>query len=181
MSAAPDGRKSVLLVLPQEGYDAGQFRYTWTSLRSRGVNCRVASPVKDKAVGGIDFYYPEVALDQADPAGFDAVLFIGGPGAEKLWANAHAQLLAQKVASRGGLVGGIGTGVVVLGKAGLLQGARVTGDSSCKGLLQELGARYSGSQVEPRWLRSNPKKIVTAVDTGAAIRFGQRVARDLGL
>jgi len=179
MIASPNGRKTVLLVLPQEGYDAGEFRYTWTSLRSRGIDCKVASPVKDKAVGGIDFYYPEFALDQADSAAFDGVLFLGGPGAEQLWENTQAQALAKKMAAKGGLVGGIGRGVVTLGKAGLLKGVRVTGNPSCKEMLEKLGARYSGSQVEPRWLRSNPKRVVTAFDAGAAIRFGQRVARDL--
>lgn len=171
--------KRVLLVLPHKGFDEEEFRSTRSSLRKSGVDCKVASTSTEKAEGGVDYYFPEYTLDQVQVDEYDGIVFMGGEGADSLWDNSTAQNLAKQFASKGKIVASIGRGVGVLAKSGVLGSTRVTGDPGCKDVVERSGAKFTSSQVEPRWLRGNPKKIVTAFDSGATQRFGQRIVRDL--
>lgn len=176
---ATSNKKRVLIVLPHQGYDEEQFRTTWVSLRNRAVECKVASTSKEKAVGGIDYFFPDFTLEEVDTTTFDGVVFIGGEGADSLADQPKAQEIAKKVSAQGGVVGGIGRGVGALAKAHLLKGLRSTGDPQLKAMIEQLGAKYTGGQVEPRWLHGNPRKIVTALDAGATFLFGRRILSSL--
>ncbi len=178
---AETNHKKVLFVIPPDGFDAEEFRTTRASLRRKGIGGLVASTAKDKVVGGKDYYVPELALDEADMSSFDAVVFIGGPGADRLAQDAKALDLARRSFAEGKLVAAIGRGVLVLARAGILKNIEVTGDPAVKDEIQSCGAKFTGSQIEPRWLEENTTHIVTANDSGASLRFGTRIARDLGL
>lgn len=175
----PPVGKRILFVMPPEGFHAEEFRSTLSSLRRHGMFCKVASTTTEKVVGGIDYYLPEMTFEQVDLNAWDGVVFLGGAGAAKLADLPKAIEIARAVHKAGKLVAAIGAGTVLLAKAGLLQGHRATGDATAKPIVESSGAKFTGAQIEPQWLHGNPHRIVTAADSGASHRFGQRIARDL--
>lgn len=171
--------KRILIVLPFKGYNEEEFRSTRVSMRKSGIDCKVVSTSTDKAEGGIDFYYPEFTFETVNADEFDGLIFMGGEGADQIADNPKAIELARKFASNKKLVGSIGRGIASLAKAGVINGVHVTGDPALKDTVEKAGAKYSPTQIEPRWLHDNKKRVVTAYDSGASIRFGQRIVRDL--
>lgn len=142
--------------------------------------CKVASTTTEKVTGGIDYYLPDMTLDKVELGSWDAFVCLGGEGSVKFAENSQVVGLVRSAHQTGKLVAGIGAGSLLLAKAGLLSGRRVTGEPGVKSALEAAGAKFTGAQVEPQWLHGNPHKIVTAADSGASHRFGQRIVRDLG-
>ncbi len=172
MSAA--ATKRALILLPQEGFDDEAYRHVRAYLGTRAVQVEVASPATSLARGErVDETAPDLSFDAIDPSRYDAAIVIGGIGAESLADDARAHRILRGVAEKGGVVGATGTAVLVLGRAGLLRGKRVTGDASQNGRLAEAGARWKGGEfvVDGR--------VVTGRE-GSALRFASRVGALLG-
>ncbi|HET6203475.1 MAG TPA: DJ-1/PfpI family protein [Planctomycetota bacterium] len=172
MSAA--ATKRALLLLPQEGFDDETYRHVRAYLGNRGVEARVASGALSLAKGErVDETAPDLALDAVDPASFDAAIVIGGEGGASLADDPRAHRILRGVAEKGGVVGAAGSGVLVLARAGLLKGKKVTGDASQIGQLVESGARWKGGEVV------TDGRCVTA-GPGAGLRFAAKIGLLLG-
>ncbi len=171
MSAAT---KRALVILPQEGFDDEAYRHVRAYLGTRAVQVEVAASATSLAKGErVDETAPDVSLDAAEPGKYDAAIVIGGIGAEALADDARAHRILRAVAEKGGVVGATGPAVLVLARAGLLKGRKVTGDAAQNGRLSEHGARWKGGEVVV------DGKVVTGRE-GSALRFASRVGALLG-
>jgi putative intracellular protease/amidase len=171
MSAAT---KRALLILPQEGFDDEAYRHVRAYLGTRAVRVEVAAAATLLAKGErVDETAPDLALDSTDPSLYDAAIVIGGQGGETLADDARAHRILRAVAEKGGVVGATGSAVLVLARAGLLEGKKVTGDAAQNGRLAECGARWKGGEVVV------DGKVVTGRE-GSALRFAARVGVLLG-
>jgi protease I len=116
-----------------------------------------------------------IALDQADPDDYDAVLFVGGAGAEVFFDDPAAHSLAKHTLEDMRVLGAICIAPSILARAGLLDGKRATAFESQHRDLVEHGALWTGDPV------TVSGRVITANGPEAAHEFGTAVARALGM
>lgn len=116
-----------------------------------------------------------IALAQADPDDYDAILFVGGSGASVFFDDPYAHSLAKHALEDMRVVGAICIAPSILARAGLLDGKRATAFESQEPDLVEHGALWTGEAV------TVSGRIITANGPKAAHDFGTAVAHALGM
>lgn len=170
LSQVEAGVKKAVMIIAQNDFRDEELFETKKVLESGGVSVTVASttrgPVKGMLGGTAtpDMLVKDVSMDD-----YDALIFVGGSGAQQYWADATAHALANKAYASGKVTAAICIAPVTLAKAGLLKGRKATVWSSEAGQLAALGAQYTGSDVEQDGL------IITASGPTAARAFGKKV------
>ncbi len=112
-------------------------------------------------------------VDELDPAAYDALALVGGPGALEHLDNPKVHGLFARAAAAGKLIGAICISPVVLAHAGLLKGRTVTCWPDGAPELEKAGAKYTGSELEV------DGKLITASGPVPAKRYGQAIAEAL--
>jgi protease I len=117
-------------------------------------------------------------LSNLNVADFDAVVFIGGPGALDYLDNENSYKVARETIEKNKILGSICISPVILAKAGVLSGKRATVwssplDRSPVKILKENGAIYEDKDVV------QDGKIITANGPAAAEEFGQKLVEVL--
>jgi protease I len=115
----------------------------------------------------------DVLLSDASADEYDAIMFIGGPGAFEYFDDPIALNLAQDFYNAGKLTTAICAAPSILANAGLLEGKTVTCWDGEAGTLKEAGANYTGGSVEVDGL------IVTGNGPMSATAFGETIAKAL--
>jgi len=171
MTATLNGKK-VLMIIAAEGFQDQEFAQPCNLLTGLGAAVKVACSRKDKAVGifGREIK-PDLSLDECRVDDYDAVVFIGGPGAAEYFNNAQAQALARDAVSRGKVLGAICIAPATLANAGVLKGRKATSFPSEQNRLAENGAQLVKQSVVV------DGKLVTAVGPQAAKEFAETLAR----
>ncbi|MHB0995939.1 MAG: DJ-1/PfpI family protein [Elusimicrobiales bacterium] len=112
-------------------------------------------------------------IDEIDPAGYDALALVGGPGALEHLDNPKVHALFRRAAELGKVWGAICISPVVLAHAGLLRGRTVTCWPDGAPELEKAGAKYTGSELEI------DGKLITASGPVPAKKYGQAMAEAL--
>jgi len=120
----------------------------------------------------------DILVKNADAKEYEAVVFVGGPGAFKYLDDADAHKLAQSALKQNKILGAICIAPVALAKAGVLKNknATVWSSSMDKSAVRELeknGANYKDQNV----VQDN--RIITANGPEAAREFGEAIVRVL--
>jgi len=94
----------------------------------------------------------DIDLDDLDAADFDAIVFIGGPGALSNLDNADSYRIAKDSISQNKLLASICVTPAILAKAGVLSGKKATVwtsplDKSAKKILEDNGAIFQDEEV----------------------------------
>jgi len=113
-----------------------------------------------------------VLLENLDVSGFEAVVFVGGPGALDHLDNTESYGVARDVIRQGKVLAAICISPTILAKAGVLEGKRATVWSNSLNrdpvrVLEENGAIFENKDVVV------DGKIVTGNGPGAAREFGK--------
>jgi len=138
---------------------------------SRGAVVHTASVSPGTAVGRFGLTTTaEVSVADADPAGYDAVVFVGGAGAEVFFDDPDAHDLAKRAYDLGKVVAAICVAPSILAHAGLLNGRRATSFPDREADLTAYGAAWTGQRV------TIDAPFVTANGPDAAYEFGEAVA-----
>lgn len=121
----------------------------------------------------------DIKLSDLNVSDFDAVAFIGGPGALNHLDNEDSYRIAKEIVTQNKVLAAICISPAILAKAGVLQGKKATVwtsplDKNPRKVLEESGAEYQDKDVV---IDGN---IVTANGPGAAEEFGQRIVEVLG-
>jgi protease I len=169
-------RKKVLMVIAPDNFRDEEYREPRRILEEKGCAVTVASTHTRPSKGMLGLMVtPDTTLDRVKASDFDAVIFVGGYGAETYYADPRAHALAADTVSRGKPLGAICVAPTILANAGLLKGKNATvWESQSKALLAG-GARYTARPVE------RDGSIITADGPTSAIPFGDEVARALGI
>ncbi len=168
------GAKKVVLVVPSVNFADAELFETQRVLTEAGIETVIASskigPLQG-TLGGIAA--SEVVLDKVRVEDFDAVVFVGGPGAAEYFTNPAALGIVREAAARYKVVAAISIAPTILANAGLLRGVRATGFITQREQMLKGGAQYTGTPVERDGL------VITASDPSATIPFAQTIAAAL--
>ncbi len=161
--------KNVLMVVAPKGIRAEEYREPRSAFEGAGAKVTVASVsageaiLTDKTTIAVD-----IAAADADPAKFDVVIFVGGPGMAKHLNEPSFVELARKCKEREKIVvGAICVAPAILAHAGLLNGKKATAWRSQLPTLKAAGATIVDSPV----VRDG--NIVTANGPPAAKEFAR--------
>jgi protease I len=115
----------------------------------------------------------KVALADADPSDYAAVVFVGGPGARTYFDDPVALGLARDAYEGDKVVGAICIAPAILAAAGLLADKRATAFQTEARALRAGGAHYEGPGVVV------DGKLITASGPDEAVAFGRALVRAL--
>lgn len=169
-SAAGKGR--VLIVIAPRDFRDEEYARPRQALESAGYTVTVASRSRETARGMLGMQVrPDIPLAEARAADYDAVIFVGGSGAQTYWDDPEAHRLAREAAASGRVVAAICIAPVILARSGVLEGKQATvfdPPSLCAELTAH-GATCTGASVQ----RDGP--FVTASGPQAADEFARAI------
>ena len=169
-------KKKVLMIIAPENFRDEEYKEPRRILEGKGCRVTVASTRTKPAKGMLGMTVtPDITIDKVKAADFDAVIFVGGYGAETYYQDERAHALAADTAKSGKPLAAICVAPTILANAGLLKGKAATVWESQSKALVAGGAKYTGKPVERDGL------IVTADGPASAVKFGEEIARALGL
>lgn len=162
-----------LFIVAQEGYQPLEYATLKKILEKAGVEVVTASKkvgvCKDKMGGSTQ---ATIAIGDVNVANYDAVVFIGGPGATVYQQDSKAHQIAQEAVKQDKILAAICLAPTILAYAGVLEGKKATvwdSGGQQKAILEKNSATYTGQAV------TVDGKIVTANGPGAAEEFGKKI------
>jgi protease I len=144
-------------------------------LEDAGIEVKTASNQKGLARGADGGEIKvDLLVSEINPADFDAVVFIGGPGCLDNLDNENSYKIIKEMIAQGKVLASICISPVILAKAGVLQGKKATVWSSPMDrgpvkILEKNGADYQEESVVI------DGKIVTGNGPSAAKEFGEAI------
>lgn len=171
MTTTLNGKK-VLMVIAADGFQDEEFAQPYNLLTGLGATVKVACSRKGTAKGKFGRNVtPDLLIGECKADDYDAVVFIGGPGASEYFNNAEAHALARNAASKGKVLGAICIAPVILANAGILKGKKAVVFPSEQDQLVSQGAQLARQNV------AVDGRIVTAVGPQVARKFAEALAR----
>ncbi|MGB9612838.1 MAG: DJ-1/PfpI family protein [Candidatus Margulisiibacteriota bacterium] len=165
--------KKVLMIIAFEGFRDEEYQQPKTVLEKAGVEVTTASSKLGTATGKLGMKAKvDITLDQVKVSGYDAVLFIGGPGCYNYYDDPTCHKIAQETVKEGKILGAICAAPGILAQAGVLKGKKATMFAD-DGTLAKGGAIYTGKGVEI------DGKIITATGPSTAKAFGEAILKAL--
>lgn len=162
------GKKAVLIIASQNYHDVELFE-TKRVLDAAQVQTFIAGPRRGAIRGTLGAAEATVLVSRLAVNDYDAIIFVGGPGAVEYFTNPAALNIAREAVRSGKVLGAIGIAPSILATANVLAGVRATSMLSEQPKLVQAGANYTGAPVE--WERL----IITAVGPEAAPLFGKAI------
>ena len=168
--------KSVVMVIASQNFRDEELFKTQEVLEQHGARVIVASSSLDTSKGMLGgTCKPDMPVKDVNVTDYDAVVFIGGKGAQEYWDDETAHLIAQAAVNQDKVLGAICIAPVTLARAGVLRGKKATVFPSVAQRLQAEGAVYVKVPVQ------EDGKIITADGPTSAEGFGEALARALGI
>jgi len=160
--------KKALLVLPPRDFEFKEYEITRKALESNGVKVEIASsfPGGHRSTSG-RFAYCDKRIKDVKYYDYDAIVFVGGPGAKMFFDDEDVKKLAKDAEYK--ILGAISTAPGILAAAGVLKEKMATGDTSIAGTLESNGATFTNRPLQV------DGKIVTAKDSRVAPHFAAAV------
>ncbi len=168
------GAKRAALIVASQNFREEEFFETKRALDAAGVQTVIASTRIGTLRGMLGrITEANVLVGQLNVNDYDAIIFIGGPGAVEYVANPFALNLAREAIRNRRILAAIGTAPTILANAGVLTGVRTTSQLTERNILVLAGALYTGLPVE------EDRMIITGRGPGSAIQFGRKIADTL--
>ncbi|HEX9093087.1 MAG TPA: DJ-1/PfpI family protein [Coriobacteriia bacterium] len=166
----------ILMVIAQSVFRDEEYAQPKAIFERRGAHVTTASEEAGPATGRFGLVATaDIALEDADPDDYDAVVFVGGGGAEVFFDDPAAHEVARSAYESGKVVAAICIAPSTLARAGLLDGRRATAFPSQQNDLILRGAVWTGQSV------TVDAPFVTGNGPEAAREFGEAVADLVGL
>ncbi|MBA7482045.1 hypothetical protein ES707_17526 [subsurface metagenome] len=164
------GAKRAALIVASQNFRDEEFFETKRALDAAGVQTVIASTRIGIIRGMLGIAEANILVGQLRVEDYDAIIFIGGPGAVEYAANPAALNLAREAWRQRKILAAIDTAPTILANAGVLTGVRATSFLSERNRLIQAGAVYTGIPVE------QDRLIITGSGPMASIQFGRAVA-----
>lgn len=164
----------VVMVISQRDFRDEELFEPKAVWEKAGAEVVAASSSLDEATGMLGGRaQPDVLLSEVAPEEFQAVVFVGGAGAQEYWEDDTAHAVARQAAEQGKIVAAICFAPVTLANAGVLDGKKATVWKTESGRLRAQGATYTGADVEV------DGQIITGNGPDAVDEFATAVAHAL--
>ncbi len=165
------GKKAMMGLSPKDFRDEEYFK-TRVALQAAGAQVSTAAQGVEEATGILGGKAKvDLDIDKVVVGDYEAIVFIGGPGAKSYFNNRQVLALASKAAGANKILGAICIAPSILANAGVLKGKKVTCFPSEEKNLKQKGAIFTGREVEI------DGKVVTASGPQAAELFGQELVK----
>ena len=179
LKMTPKESKKILMIIAFRDFRDEEYFLPKEIFEKEGFVVKTASTKKGTALGAdggeieVDF-----SLDEVDISQFDAVLFVGGPGALKYLDNEKSYQIAKETLNQEKILGAICIAPVILAKAKVLEGKKATVwssplDKTGIKILKENGAEYLAQDVV------QDGKIITANGPQSAKKFAEKILENL--
>jgi len=166
--------KKILMVIAFRDFRDKEYFVPKKIFEDAKIEVKTASDKKGIAIGAdggdtqVDFLISEVSVDD-----FDAIVFVGGPGALNHLDNENSYRLARETVEKGKVLGAICISPLILAKSGVLKGKKATvwtdfTKSQAK-ILKENGAIFEEKDVVV------DGKIVTGSGPQASENFAKEI------
>lgn len=166
--------KSILMIIAHQNFRDEEYQEPRQLFEARGAKVTVASSSLEVAKGMLGAQVkPHLLLKDVTVDDYDAIVFVGGSGAQEYWDDPVAHAVAQEAVAQGKVLAAICIAPATLAKAGVLQGKKATVFSSEVKTLEAGGANYTGASVERDGL------IITANGPKAAAEFAEEIVKAL--
>lgn len=167
-----------LLILAAEGYQEKEYGDTRKKLEEGGVEIVIGSSDRKRARGKLgSVTRVDIALNEAHARDYDAIVFIGGPGAVEYQEDKEAHRIAKEAGEKGKVLAAICIAPTILARAGMLRGKKSTvwddGVGTQADFLEKEGAIYEPKDV----VRDG--NVITANGPSAANAFGETIIQVL--
>jgi protease I len=173
-----EGKKVAIIIAFRDFRDEEYF-IPKEVLENSGAEVRTVSTEKGIAIGSQGGEANvNIILSEIKVSDFDAIVFIGGPGAPKYLDNETSYKIAQDAVLQGKILAAICISPTILAKSGVLSGKKATVwssplDKSAVKILKDSGANYQSDRVVI------DGKIITANGPDAAGDFAEAIIRVL--
>lgn len=164
--------KNILMIIAHENFRDEEYEIPKGIFERLGAKVIVASSDTTIAKGMIELTVkPDTLISQIDPIDFDAIIFVGGIGAEEYFDNETAHMIADSAYKAGKILGAICIAPMILAKAGVLRDKKATVWKSNETVenFKKYNVQYTNLPV----VRSG--KIVTANGPRAAKHFAEEI------
>ncbi len=166
--------KKVLMVVAPVNFRDEECLEPKKTFESKGMNVTIASKGVKTAKGALGASLPVgIDLSEVDVSEYDAVVFVGGPGAAVYFNNSAAMKIARDAAAQGKVLAAICIAPSILANGGVLEGVNATSFPSEKSNLEAKGANYTGADL------TVDGNIITANGPAAAKKFGNAIVEAL--
>ena len=171
--------KKVAMIIAFRDFRDPEYFVPKQILETAGAEIKTVSTQQGVAIGADGGEAPvDILLEDLNPAEFDAVVFIGGPGCLKYLDNATSYKIAQETIAQNKVLASICISPVILAKAGVLKDKKATVwssimDKSPVKILQEHGAIYQDKPVV------TDGKIITGNGPSSAEEFGKAIVNSI--
>ncbi|NMB01360.1 MAG: DJ-1/PfpI family protein [Firmicutes bacterium] len=164
--------KTVALVIAEKGFRDEEYQVPHDILKDAGFNVLTVSTTTEEAVGRFGLKVtPDTLITDLVAKTLDALVFIGGGGSEQYFEDPLAHKLATTMVDEDKVLGAICIAPVILANAKLLAGRRATVFPDGAEVLKEMGAIYTGADVEV------DGKIITGNGPEAAKDFAEALVK----
>jgi protease I len=172
-------KKKVAIIIAFKDFRDEEYFKTQEVLFKGETDIKIVSTQKGTAVGAdggevnVDLVLDEVKVDD-----FDAIVFIGGPGAPQYLDNEASYKIAKEAVSKNKILAAICISPTILAKAGVLEGKMATVwhsalDKSPIKILEKNGAKFVDEKVV------QDGNIITGNGPSASEAFGQKILENL--
>jgi protease I len=166
--------KRVLVVIAFEGFRDEEYLVPREAFEQAGVGMTVCASSLGTARGKLGARVEvDVPLAEARADGYDAVVFVGGPGSKAYWDDETAHALARAFDEAGKLVCAICSAPITLARAGVLEGRSATCFEGDRAELERAGATYTGAEV------TLDGRLITGSGPAAAEAFAHTIIERL--
>ena len=168
---------TVLVVVPPEGIAETTLRYARSALYNVHVGTRSVSTDDQSLIKGVlqDEFQVDGHVAQESMEPYSGLVLVGGPGALELAGDAAVQRLVREAASADKMIAAWGHSTVILARAGVVKGRKVTGDPSIRDDVRAAGGKFTGVQVQ------RDGNLITAFDDAAGLRMGREMIQIVGI
>jgi len=140
--------KKVAMFIAFQGFRDEEYTEPKKVLEAAGIKVITVSTSKGVARGKFRVTAEvDKTIDEINPADYDALTLVGGPGALSHLDNEKVYKLFQQASAQGKVIGAICISPVVLAHAGLLKGKKVTSFPDGADELKKAGADYTGADM----------------------------------
>lgn len=165
--------KKALFIVAQEGYQDNEYNIPKQILEKANIEITTASKKAGLCKGALGgSTNASIALEDLDVADYDAVVFIGGPGAVIYQHDLQAHLTAQEATTRNKILAAICIAPTILAYAGVLEGKQATvwnNDKKQARILTDNEAIFVDQDLVV------DGRIITANGPPAADKFGKKI------
>ncbi len=168
--------KKALFIIAPKNFREEELFEPKEILEKAGINTVIASRKAGTILGvGGETVKASISLEDVDIKNYNAIIFVGGPGASAYFDDAKARQIAKQAVEKGKILAAICIAPSILANAGLLKEKKATAFSDQAENLHEKGAKYICKDIIV------DGKIITSNGPEAAKRFGEAIVKAIHL